>query len=413
MLSIGLATAGQLGSLIVYDLSGTASLAGVPSAIFSLAVAGIAYPAGRFMDRHGRRPGLMLGFLAGGLGAALIAASVATRVLAGYLVGTFVFSVGAGVGMLTRAAVGDMYQTEQRASAVGFVVTGGLVGGVSGPMLIALGDWIAHAIGRSPLAVPWAFVLGAFALAIVAMSRLRPDPRDIGSRLTEYFPGAPGAAEQSSVRQWGEPVVQDASVSAILSTRPARAAMVALACAQATMIMLMATSSLILSLHGHSMGTISLVMMAHVLGMFALSVPVGRLADRIGRRPVLIRGALLSASAGLLFALGVRSALWAAAAFYLVGLGWCLAFVAGAALLGDLSGAATRARVLGVNDLFTNLSAMVAALLGGVLLARGGELTVGILAAILGSAPLVAILRAGPPGVPAVASAPVPADGGS
>ncbi|MGH2405205.1 MAG: hypothetical protein ACRDGN_12195, partial [bacterium] len=90
------------------------------------------------------------------------------------------------------------------------------------------------------------------------------------------------------------------------------------------------------------------------------------------------------------------------------------AFVPGAALLGDISAAATRARVLGINDLFTNLSATVAALLGGLLLARGGEATVGILAAVLGSVPLLAIARAGRTLAPA-ASVPVgiPADGGS
>jgi predicted MFS family arabinose efflux permease len=90
-------------------------------------------------------------------------------------------------------------------------------------------------------------------------------------------------------------------------------------------------------------------------------------------------------------------------AFYLVGLGWSLTFVSGAALLGDLSGPATRARVMGVNDLFTNLTAMTAALLGGVFLARGGETAVGVVAALLGSIPLLAILRA------ARATAPSPA----
>jgi len=189
--------------------------------------------------------------------------------------------------------------------------------------------------------------------------------------------------------------------------------MVALACAQATMVMLMATASLMLSLHGHGTGTISLVLMAHVLGMYALSVPVGRLADRAGRGPVMVGGALLSAASGLVFPLGVDSPLWAAVAFFLVGLGWCLAFVPGAALLGDVSGASTRARVFGINDLFTNFSATAAALLGGVLLARGGEVTVGILAAALGSLPLLAIARAGRTLRSTPAPAAVPAGGGS
>jgi MFS family permease len=398
-LTSGLATSSQLGSLIVYRLSGTAAWAGVPSAILSVTVMAIGYPAGRLMDRRGRRPGLLLGFLAGALGAMLVGAAVAASSFSGYLSGAVVLSLGIGVGQLTRAAAADMYPTNRRAGAVGLVVTGGLLGGIGGPTLVALSTHVARAIGGNPLAVPWVFVVVMFGLGAVTLSRLRPDPREIGRHLPEYFPEMSRPSSVSMPHQWGDAPEQQsakgASVSAILSTQAARAAMIALACAQAAMVILMATFSLMLSMHGHSMETISLVLMAHVLGMYALSAPVGRLADRVGRRSVLIGGALLSSSGGLMFTVGVQSAWVAASAFYLVGLGWCLAYVAGAALLGDLSGPATRARVLGLNDVFTNMAAMLAALASGVLLARGGELTVGVLAAALGSVPLLAILRAG------------------
>jgi len=408
-LSVALSTGGQLSSLIVYALTGTAALAGVPSALLSVVVATIGYPAGRMMDRQGRRPGLVVGFAVGGVGAALIGFAVAAQMFAAYLVAVVVFSAGVGIGMLSRAAVADMYPAARRGSAVGLVVTGGLLGGISGPLLVALGDRLARSAGWNPLAVPWVFPCVALGAAAVILARLRPDPRDIGARLPEYFPGPEGRAEAQLLDAGGGRAAEP-SVAEILATRPAQAAIVALACAQATMIMLMATASLMLSLHGHPITTISFVVMAHVIGMFGLSVPVGRLADRLGRRPVLIGGALLSASSGLLFSLGVRSALWAAAAFYLVGIGWCLAHVAGAAMLGDVSTPSTRARVMGISDVLTNISAVVAALLAGVLLARGGELTVGALAAVLGSVPLLAIARAGP--APAVAAAPVAEAGG-
>ena len=388
MLSTGLSMASQLGSLIIYSLTDSKSLAGLPTALHYIAIASIAYPAGRFMDRRGRRPGLILGYLIAGVGAATVAAAVSAHLFAAYLVGIIVLSLGAGMGMLTRAAVADMYPVERRAGAVGFVVAGGLVGGIAGPGLVALGDRIAPAVGVDPLAVPYGFLVAALAIAALIASRLRPDPREISRRLADYFPEA-ASAEGPGIHG------RDATVAEIVTSRPAQAAMIALACAQAAMAMLMATSSLMMHLHGHSINAISFALMAHVLGMFGLSAPVGRLADRIGRRPVLIGGALLTASSGLVFTLGVESAVIASVAFYLVGLGWCLAFVSGAALLGDLSGPATRARVMGINDLFTNMAAMAAALLGGVVLARGGEVTVGILAAVLGSVPLLGILRAG------------------
>lgn len=390
-LSAALSTAGQLSSLIVYALTGTAALAGVPSALLSVVVAAIGYPAGRMMDRRGRRPGLVAGLAVGAVGSALIGLAAAWQTFVAYLGAVIVFSAGVGIGLLARAAVADMYPSGRRASAVGLVVTGGLVGGIAGPMLVALGDRVARGMGWDPLALPWVFPCVALGAAAVILTRLRPDPRNISMSLSEYFPDADDAEAATPVVDAGEPSVRE-----ILASPRTQAAMVALACAHATMIMLMATASLMLSLHGHPTTTISIVVVAHVVGMFGLSVPVGRLADRIGRRPVLIGGALLSASSGLLFSLGVRSAVWAAAAFYLVGLGWCLAQVAGSAMLGDTSTPSTRARVMGISDVATNVSAVAAALLAGVLLARGGELTVGALAAVWGSVPLLAIARLRP-----------------
>jgi MFS family permease len=176
------------------------------------------------------------------------------------------------------------------------------------------------------------------------------------------------------------------------------------------MNMLMATAALMMKFHGHDTSTISLAFMAHIVGMFGLSVPAGRLADRVGRVPVLVAGALLSASSGLMFTLGVHLAWVAATAFYLVGFGWCLAFVSGAALLSDLSGPLTRARVLGISEVISHGLAVVASLSSGILLARGGEPTVGGLAFLLGSLPLVAILRATRSAAPA--PVPVPVQGG-
>lgn len=403
-LSSGMSTAAQLGSLIVYALSGTAALAGVPTAITSLTISTVGYPAGRLMDRRGRRPGLMLGFAVGITGAVIIAFAVTRKALPVYLFGGMILAVSTAVGQLSRAAAADMYPPARRAQAVGIVVAGGLAGGIVGPGLVTAGHRLAPLVGAEPLAVPWVFVVVMFGLALLLLRRLRPDPRDIGQRLHEFYPDDGDAIVASVAATGGRGVPE------IIATRPAQAAMVAMACAQATMHMMMATASLMMTFHGHDTGTISLAFMAHVFGMFALSVPVGRLADRIGRMPVLIAGALLSASSGLMFTLGVHLAWVAASAFYLVGFGWCLAFVSGAALLSDLSGPLTRARVLGLTEVISHGLSVIASLSSGVLLARGGEVTVGVLAVALGSLPLLAIGRAARSRGPV--PAPVPVQGG-
>ena len=53
----------SLGSLIAARMTGEASGAGVPMVVGILALACATYPAGRLMDRAGRRPVLIVGHL--------------------------------------------------------------------------------------------------------------------------------------------------------------------------------------------------------------------------------------------------------------------------------------------------------------------------------------------------------------
>lgn len=72
--ALGVTAAYTVGAIAARHLSGSPALAGLPGTLFLLGSAGAAYPAGRFMDRFGRRNGLSLGFLVsltGGLVGAL------------------------------------------------------------------------------------------------------------------------------------------------------------------------------------------------------------------------------------------------------------------------------------------------------------------------------------------------------
>ena len=84
-----------------------------------------------------------------------------------------------------------------------------------------------------------------------------------------------------------------------------------------------------------------LLIMAHTLGMFGLSVLTGPLADRLGRPLTIAGGALLLFAGSLLAPVSLLTG-WLALALFLVGLGWNLCYIAGSALLADILAATER-----------------------------------------------------------------------
>lgn len=65
----GLAAGITVGALLAEDILGTASYAGLPTALFTIGSAVTAFIVGKTSQHYGRRIGLTIGFIVGGLGA--------------------------------------------------------------------------------------------------------------------------------------------------------------------------------------------------------------------------------------------------------------------------------------------------------------------------------------------------------
>lgn len=382
--SQSLASAAFIASITVIpivgvELSGQPELAGLPSTMMLVGAAAAAYPAGRLMQRFGRRPGLTIGFALGMAGMLVDGAAVVAHSFPLFLLGLLLIGLARGVTDQSRYAAADAVPLSRRARAISTVVFAGTVGAVGGPMLVGPLGLLAEARGLPALAGPMlgGALLFAIGGALVGLL-LRPDPRELARALADE--GQPAAATTGYAgprRGLGE----------LLREALPRLALAAMVLGQAVMILVMSVTSLHMHNHDHGLGDISLVIGAHTLGMFGLSVVTGSLADRIGRPLTIAIGTLLLVGGALLAPLSLQTP-WLALALFLVGLGWNLCYIGGSTLLADALTPAERGPAQGASDLLVNLASAGGSLTSGLILARMGYGAIGLIAAALSLLPL-------------------------
>ena len=99
----GLAAGITVGALLAQDMLGATSLAGLPSALFTIGSAAAAVSVGRISHRAGRRAGLALGYLTGAVGSlGVVLAAVLDNVP---LLFASLFVYGAGTATNLQGAI--------------------------------------------------------------------------------------------------------------------------------------------------------------------------------------------------------------------------------------------------------------------------------------------------------------------
>jgi MFS family permease len=358
--------------LLAYELSGTESLSGVSATASVLGAAGAAVLIARVTEARGRRPGLVAGYLVGAGGAvlAIVAAVVGSFPL--HVVASLAFGWASASNLQARYAATDLAIPARRGRALSTVVWATTVGAVLGPNLTGPGEVVAGAVGLPPLAGPYLFSLVSFgAAALVQAVGLRPDPLLLARQDDrDRAVSAPSPLQTASPRDTSS---LRSALTIVRSHRAALTALTAIAAAHASMVAIMVMTPVHLEHHGAALQVVGLTISLHIAGMYALSPLVGRLADRIGRRPSLAAGLLQLVAAALLaaFAAPTGSA-WFQTGLVLLGTGWSFCLVAGSTLLVDATPADARTIVQGASDLVMNLAGGVGGIAAGVVLAVAG-----------------------------------------
>jgi MFS family permease len=382
MASAALIAQVTIGAIASAQLGGSIALAGLPTTVVLIGAAAAAYPAGRFMQRFGRRPGLALGFLFGMIGMLLDAVALIIGSFALFIVGLILIGFARGVTDQSRYAAADAVTITKRARAISVVVFAGTVGAIGGPLLVGPLGRVAVGLNLPELAGP---LLGSAALFLLGGALivlfLRPDPRQIALAMSRDAAAAHPTVVPEAAR----------SVAAVLRQPAAVTALIAMVLGQAVMVLVMSVTSVHMDLNGHSLDAISLVIGAHTLGMFGLSMVTGSIADRFGRPQTIVIGALLLIAGSLIAPLSLQT-VWLALGLFLVGVGWNLCYIAGSSLLADSIMPSERGRVQGASDLLVNLGSAAGSLSSGVILAATGYTVLCILAALFSLVPLAVAL---------------------
>ena len=366
-----------ISTLAVDEIIGSATFAGVPSAVATVGTAAGTTLLTLGVARRGRRPGLMAGYTAAALGSVVGGVSLYTRSLPLLLVGMALLGLGNASSHLARYTAADLYPSDRRGSALGIVVWGGTIGSVLGPALLQPSGRIALDLGRSELLggfmVSGVFMTAALVLYLIA---LRPDPASL----------AVGSHDRSSDDSHG-------GIGAAFRLPQVRVALSAMIAGQVVMVMIMTSTPLHIHHHGSDLGIVGLVMSAHTLGMFALSPLTGRLADRFGGYRVVTAGMVLLALAALGAAYGPNSSTTLlVVVLFLLGVGWNMSFVAGSSLLAVGVADAIRSRLQGRVDSLAWISGGLASISSGVAYQATDYRTIALIGLFLLAVPAVIVI---------------------
>lgn len=332
-----------LTALVGLQLAPSNILATLPLALLVLGNLLATQPLSLFMQRHGRRPGLMLGASAGVAGGLFSALGVWQADFLLFCFGALPIGIYQASAMYYRFAALEAVNDAHKGRATAWVIGGGVCAALLAPTLTL---W-----SRNLLSTPFvgAYLLVAM-LSVVALLLL--------ASLREGSIPAPASGGWQVMRQ-------------LLKRGPVRAAMATTAIGHGLMYLVMNATPLGMSFCGLSLEASTQVIQWHMLGMFLPTFIAGPLVDRLGSRRVALLGiTLLSLSAGI--ALSGQTLGHFLASSGLLGIGWNLLLVAGTTLLGSGHSPAERGQAQGLMELGNGTMAALASFASGALISGVG-----------------------------------------
>ncbi|MDT0164162.1 MFS transporter [Actinotalea sp. AC32] len=377
----GLAAGITVGALLAQDMLGATSLAGLPSALFTVGSAAAAVTVGRVSQRAGRRAGLSLGYVAGAIGSVGVVVAAALDSVPLLFAALFVYGAGTATNLQARYAGADLAAPSRRGRAVSTVLVATTLGAVVGPNLVTVMGGVAAGIGIPRLAGPFILAAAAYGAAgVVLWVLLRPDPLLRAREL------AASAAAQAHAEGRAAPL------DVVARPRVVLLAGTVMVVSQLVMAAIMTMTPVHMLAHGHDVAAAGLVIAVHIGAMYLPSPLSGWLVDRFGALPVSAAAGATLLTAGVVAATAPpHSVVVLAVALALLGLGWSLGLVSGTAMLGDAVPLAERAKTQGSIDLAIAVAGAGGGMASGFVVASTSYATLSLAGGVLALAIVAAV----------------------
>ncbi len=367
----GLAAGITVGALLAQDMLGTESLAGVPTALFTLGSALAAFLVGNFSQQFGRRLGLGAGFIIGGIGAiGVIIAAVINNVPLLFL-SLFIYGAGTATNLQARYAGTDLANAKQRGKAVSIAMVSTTFGAVAGPNLVEVMGRFATSMGIPALAGPFILAAAAYILAgLVFLILLRPDPLIVAKAI----------ANMKKVNS----IVKKEKENAIVNQRGIIVGATVMIVSQIVMVAIMTMTPVHMGHHGYGLDAVGLIIGIHIAAMYLPSLVTGMLVDKVGRNVMAMASGITLLLAGILAAMAPTNSMFMLTlALALLGLGWNFGLISGTALIIDGTSLSYRAKVQGSVDVFIALSGALGGIVSGLIVAQFGFATLSYIGGFL------------------------------
>ncbi|MGY4543856.1 MFS family permease [Arthrobacter sp. UYNi723] len=356
----GLAAGVTVGALLAQQMLGTAGLAGIPAALFTLGSAGAAFLVGRISQRRGRRAGLASGFIAGGIGAAGVVLAAVSDSVVLLFIALLVYGAGTATNLQARYAGTDLAPPQRRATAVSLAMVSTTLGAVAGPNLVTPMGAFATALGIPALAGPFLLASVAYAFAgLVLYFWLRPDPLLLATAISaqDRAETAPATDSPSTPEPPG-------------NNRGVAVGTTVMVLTQIAMVAIMTMTPVHMQSHGHGLTEVGVVIGIHIGFMYLPSLITGVLVDRLGRVPIAVAAGVTLLAAGIVAATAPAQSMGQLMiALALLGLGWNFGLISGTALIVDATPLETRAKIQGSIDVLIALAGAAGGALSGVVVA--------------------------------------------